>query len=657
MEANRNLQIALRIGGTKQRRAGFAPLVPVGVLPGNEGDNMYVSPSITENPAFIVKHAPTYTLYMLIDRGVRPFDADASGNLCIALAISADAQMAGGRSPYDLLVEAHDKFVELYMTQGSDGRYVFKDTDNDPAPFREIVSRYPIEARHNVYYPMNPQGPVGVVCVPQEKMADFFANTQYKEFAAFKEVEVGVSCGQMVTESLSNLQIPLPPMVYKVLVNGTDSGQTVQLPDDPVRVESKSNDLYDYEEVVFTLGEVRAAAGGALVKGNSRITIDDVRGAIDCKQGRHDAMYTIVTTWDDRTDGGRQEIVSQAKQGQVKFSLGQVDVTSGIIDPEQSMQVKGAEIKGNSVRANKALAGNFRFTVKASLNKELRQIIVTIDVTERPVPQQPVHAVPAGGDRRGGGRTGGRTGGRNIPVMDDGKPVEPVYTSAPAQGNKLNIKLLVIAVVAALLVGGLAGVGTYMFLNSDKEEEAKSDSIPAESADTASKVAQLPSSGNTDVGGETPSGVSENADADAAQKAAEEASKKAAEEAARIEQVNKKAEDAAAQAVVAAQQKANAKAAEADFWDLINKPGAKFSKIEANAYYISLKKEQKWAVGWIKNYKNQPGYKEIIKKYPKDVVNSDIQELLKKKYKSLDEIIQVYDAITKMLAEKYKDKK
>ena len=85
MEANRNLQIALRIGGTKQRRAGFAPLVPVGVLPGNEGDNMYVSPSITENPAFIVKHAPTYTLYMLVDRGVRPFDADASGNLCIAL--------------------------------------------------------------------------------------------------------------------------------------------------------------------------------------------------------------------------------------------------------------------------------------------------------------------------------------------------------------------------------------------------------------------------------------------------------------------------------------------------------------------------------------------------------------------------------------------
>ena len=72
-------QIALRIAGTKQRQAGFAPLVTVGVLAGGEGNNMDQVPLVNDKPGYIIKHTEEYILYLLIDRRVKSFDADAPG--------------------------------------------------------------------------------------------------------------------------------------------------------------------------------------------------------------------------------------------------------------------------------------------------------------------------------------------------------------------------------------------------------------------------------------------------------------------------------------------------------------------------------------------------------------------------------------------------
>ena len=199
MDMNSNLQLALRVAGTKQRRAGFAPLVTVGVLAGDEGANMYRSTMVAERPAYVVKHAPTYILYQLIDRGAKPFDADANGVLSIALTISSNSQLAEGKSPFTLLDEVYKKFVETYMESTSDGRLSFIDTDNDNEIFREIVSQYKLEPRRSSYVTMSQQGLTGVVCVPQDKLVDFFANTQYKEFAQFKDIEIGISCAAQET--------------------------------------------------------------------------------------------------------------------------------------------------------------------------------------------------------------------------------------------------------------------------------------------------------------------------------------------------------------------------------------------------------------------------------------------------------------------------
>ena len=118
MANNRN--IALRISGTKQRQAGFAPLVSAGVLAGNEGENMDRVLLVPETPAFLVKHAEDYILYLLIDRRVKSFDADAPGVLSIALTIGSAVQLADGKSPYTLLMEVYDTFRTLYMTPMSE---------------------------------------------------------------------------------------------------------------------------------------------------------------------------------------------------------------------------------------------------------------------------------------------------------------------------------------------------------------------------------------------------------------------------------------------------------------------------------------------------------------------------------------------------------
>ncbi len=209
-------QMALRISGTKQRQAGFAPLVSVGVLAGNEGVNMDRATTVAEKPVYVIKHTSDYILYQVIDREVKSFDADAPGVLSIALTIPRQFQLSDAQSPYTLLKEVYEKFVSEFMRPNNDGRDCFLNTDIDSNVFRSILQNYSLEARKTGYVTMNPAGLTATLRLSKDKIVDFFRDSQYGELAQFKDVEIGEKCQSF--PGLDNLKIPRP-VKYDVYVN------------------------------------------------------------------------------------------------------------------------------------------------------------------------------------------------------------------------------------------------------------------------------------------------------------------------------------------------------------------------------------------------------------------------------------------------------
>lgn len=371
--------IGLRIAGTKQRQAGFAPLVNVGVLSGGEGDNMDRVTMVAEKPAYIIKHASDYILYQLIDRQVKSFDADAPGVLSIALTIPKNQQLANDASPYRLIREIYEKFLEIYMEKISDGRNSFLNVDCDSELFRSILGQYPLEERKSSYIPMDPRGLTGIVCVSPSNMDDFFRNTQYKEFASYKDIEVGVNCFNQVSQGLDNLQIPLPPVVYSIKVKGKLTGETMQLPSDSYTAKVESDNLYTYGSVSFTLGDLLNAPNNSLSMPGGIISLDFRKNCINCDLKKYDILYSFVYKWTDNIGNSKDKIISQAKSGYVQLFFGDVDVTSTLWS---GGQVKASYSRGREVVIKKSSSVPYKIKVSTDINSFSHQVVVTITINK-----------------------------------------------------------------------------------------------------------------------------------------------------------------------------------------------------------------------------------------------------------------------------------
>ncbi len=458
MVMNSNLQLALRIAGTKERRAGFAPLVSVGVLPGGEGENMYRSTMVAERPVYVIKHAEGYILYQLIDRGVKPFDADANGLLNIALAISRNVQLAEGKSPFTLLDEVYKKFVDTYMEPKSDGRLSFLNTDNDDGIFREIVGKYSLEGRKSPYIVMNPTGLTGIVCVAPADMEDFFKDTQYKEFASYKDIEVGINCHGQVSPEFANLKIPLPPPVFNVWVNGEPTGKSLQFHEDGYTATAANTDLYTYESVDFTLGELLEAPSNRISKNGATVTLDFINNCISCDLKKKDIYYKIVYDWTDNIKEAQDKIKSLIITKKVKIKLGEKDISNTVFTENE---FKAADINNCNITIEPQVVEKFKLSLKCITDSENHEIVTKIIIKRR---------ATTGSGGTGGSNIIGHGGQSNVNqpggnVSDSGN----TQTKQPEPQNKK--KFDVMSFVLGLVVGLLIGLGIWggvALLSGDK---------------------------------------------------------------------------------------------------------------------------------------------------------------------------------------------
>ena len=378
-----NPMISLRIAGTKQRQAGFVPLATVGVLAGNEGDNMDRVTMVAEKPAYIVKHAADYILYGLIDRQVKSFDADAPGVLSIALTIPSNMQLANNVSPFRLIQDIYEKFLITYMERLSDGRDSFVNVDCDSDLFRKMLNQYSLEERKSVYIKMNPQGMTGIVCVSPNDLEDFFRNTQYKEFASFKDIEVGVSCQRQVSMGLERLQIPLPQAAYDVYVNNKPTGATLYSPTDSYCANDQSTNEYSYESVEFTLGELIAAPQNRISRNGASISLDFQTNRILCHLKKVEVYYTFVYEWTDNVGDVQNIIESYIKSKNIRLYFGKEDVSLTLFN---GGQIKASVINGRTIDIDPKVVGSYSLYALSDIDHVKHQIITRIIINKRAIP-------------------------------------------------------------------------------------------------------------------------------------------------------------------------------------------------------------------------------------------------------------------------------
>lgn len=250
--------ITLGIVGNPDSVSGIQPLVEIGNSPFNlRQDKLFIDQVLGDYYIELV-HTHEYISYQYVSRPstVHSFGAGRPGSFWMALTIPCKKRFANGVSPYDVLIEVRNVFRACFMTQKMDGSYEYKQGSYTSAPIDEVLKKYSLEDLPGRYIPMDGSSRA-VVCPGSEKaMSEFFADTQYEQFARVSSV--------VVTESTSwsgvlPLEIPRP-VRFEVRSGNKLIGELTKADETFRKVFLSKDDVHEPVQVSFSIADLRNGA-------------------------------------------------------------------------------------------------------------------------------------------------------------------------------------------------------------------------------------------------------------------------------------------------------------------------------------------------------------------------------------------------------------
>lgn len=370
--------IALYIGGTRTRHGGFGYITSVGVLAGNEieGD-MDRSPAsratTDENPVITLKNAEGYVYYKLWNSSIAPADdVNKPGRLAIGVTMPSNVRLKDNKSPYRLLMEIHDKFLEIGTVKTEGGMTVFRDADLDKAAFVEVLERYPFEPVSIKPEVMKGES-IAEIQMPKEKLEDFFRDAQYPEFVGYKAVEVTTRGKNM----FPNLVIPRPTS-YEVFVNGKSTGRFIQDLNERFNVRLDANDDIKYPRIDFSLGDLLQSANHAKQNqdGTVRIQLDQNSRRINCAVKASNVLYKKHIKYTrDSGDDAMAFVKKGLANGDIRIRLDGEDWNDAI-----KPSVAKSAIDRNKVDIYPHEAEGFKLSIaKAEIDQLNEEVLITIN--------------------------------------------------------------------------------------------------------------------------------------------------------------------------------------------------------------------------------------------------------------------------------------
>ncbi len=216
-----NRYISVRVYGNPSSNNGYQPIVLFNSPQFALAYQVYGG--IQQNSYFFTfKVEPTQTIFRLVKNNVHSKGASREGTLFIAISIPKGYKLAGGLSPYDVLIRLKDKFIESCMTLRDPlvGSYEYTSDIINPNVLDDTASMFTLVPYLGPHRSMNVNGnSVGCIEADEFKIAQLFRDVHYGEFANFSEIIVAPSVQSSSYVRIPNITIPRVPE-YSLMENG-----------------------------------------------------------------------------------------------------------------------------------------------------------------------------------------------------------------------------------------------------------------------------------------------------------------------------------------------------------------------------------------------------------------------------------------------------
>ncbi len=338
---------------------------------------------------YAFRHETAQEVYIMRRYDVKSCDASRDGRMAVAIAIPYGWQLAGGKSPYDLLTELWVTYRDRYMEWGEISKiWKFRADEEDESLFKQLLAEYPLR-RFNGRQPMPMRG---ADCGWQklnreEDIQDVMRDTRHKGLGLENYSEVVLTVDGNDYRPMVGIRGAYQPQyqVYcndkSVAVLSSSQGLIVVKPEYDKTCECADDVPITYDEIERAR---RACPDNDIYEyksGNATVIVDFVQERIDCKISIEPRQITYQVI----LGGGSMREIEE--QDNVRFLIQDFDIIVGAqlvsVDEECKFTLVGRSI--SEAISVKLRSGDDRYEVTSDVVSGNNVRYINIYVTRKAV--------------------------------------------------------------------------------------------------------------------------------------------------------------------------------------------------------------------------------------------------------------------------------
>lgn len=338
---------------------------------------------------YAFRHETAQEVYIMRRYDVKSCDASRDGRMAVAIAIPYGWQLAGGKSPYDLLTELWATYRDRYMEWGEISKiWKFRADEEDESLFKQLLAEYPLR-RFNGRQPMPMRG---ADCGWQklnreEDIQDIMRDTRHKDLGLENYSEVVLTVDGNDYRPMVGIRGAYQPQ-YQVYCNdksaavlSSSQGLIVVKPEYDKTCECADDVPITYDEIERAR---RACPDNDIYEyksGNATVIVDFVQERIDCKISIEPRQITYQVI----LGGGSMREIEE--QDNVRFLIQDFDIIVGAqlvsVDEECKFTLVGRSI--SEAISVKLRSGDDRYEVTSDVVSGNNVRYINIYVTRKAV--------------------------------------------------------------------------------------------------------------------------------------------------------------------------------------------------------------------------------------------------------------------------------
>lgn len=207
---------------------------------------------------FSIRIEQKQIVYSLIKNYIRAHGSIKQSNLTIALSIPRGYRLLGGVSPYDVLIDLKDTFLQECLICRDEILEIYEFKEERPAldVLDETTKKYPLVKCPSPWHIMPKSAPIGCLITAENSVKDLMRDVQYLEFEKYSEVLVADTVnGSFRFTPIVGLEIPRMPE-YNIIVDGKQCRKTNNIKETISISLDNGSRAYSCKEIRFSINDL-----------------------------------------------------------------------------------------------------------------------------------------------------------------------------------------------------------------------------------------------------------------------------------------------------------------------------------------------------------------------------------------------------------------